>query len=75
MKKEHISSMWKSEVQTQKDISETYLLQQQINTLRDTLVSTALKNGMTNHSVLKISEELDSLIVRYQKLTKVKKAT
>ncbi|KAB7672700.1 aspartyl-phosphate phosphatase Spo0E family protein [Bacillus sp. B1-b2] len=56
-------------------MSEKYLLQQQINTLRETLVSAALKKGMTNHTVLSISEELDRLIFQYQQLNAVKKAT
>lgn len=59
----------------QEDMSEKYLLQQQINTLRETLVSAALKKGMTNHTVLSISEELDRLIFQYQQLNAVKKAT
>lgn len=49
------------------EISEEILLHQ-INKLKEALVKTALKKGIANDSVLQISEQLDTLILKYQKM-------
>ena len=55
------------EVSEHKDTLEINLLQQ-INNLREALVSTAVEKGIGHRSVLLISEQLDELIVQYQRI-------
>ncbi|HWJ78663.1 MAG TPA: aspartyl-phosphate phosphatase Spo0E family protein [Niallia sp.] len=55
------------EAPSKEDKQEEVLIEE-IHELREVLIKNAVEKGIDNHSVIRISEQLDSLIFQYQKM-------